>query len=240
MMKNLYLSMVLLVPVLMFAQQDMQGQMTPDTTATMADTTAAVESMQEAAFDTTVFGEDQAPVDIEEYDYMVEEEGAKTMGITAGINVGYPVWSSGGMAAHNYGPQFGLIIGTPYGLDLGLINLGVGAEIGMFSFPAKPENAGKKDVTGIQVLATVNALLADTPYGPISAQIGGGYFGDGVGVTAGFSYDYQVPNLPVLVRGYLRANGSSNLSPEFGEPDDHSAGWINIGAMISYDMSGMF
>ncbi|PIZ68786.1 MAG: hypothetical protein COY19_03230, partial [Candidatus Marinimicrobia bacterium CG_4_10_14_0_2_um_filter_48_9] len=69
MMKNLYLSMVLLVPVLMFAQQDMQGQMTPDTTATMADTTAAVESMQEAAFDTTVFGEDQAPVDIEEYDY---------------------------------------------------------------------------------------------------------------------------------------------------------------------------
>jgi len=232
MMKNLYLSMVLLVPVLMFAQQDMQGQMTPDTTATMADTTAAVESMQEAAFDTTVFGEDQAPVDIEEYDYMVEEEGAKTMGITAGINVGYPVWKSSGLANNDAGLQFGVIVGTPYGLEIGPFAFGLGAEVGYFSFP---HTVAANEAKGIVALGTVNTMLYDTPSGPISLQLGGGFYGASIGATAGISYDKTIGDSGVLVRLFGRANATLDSGSSVG-----SVSWISIGTMISYDMSAMF
>lgn len=233
MKKRLYLLMVLLVPVLMFAQQDMQVPMASDTTATVTDTTAAVNAMQQAAFDTTVFGQETDIVDVNEEDYMVQEEGAKSLGITAGVNVGYPVWKSSGLANNDVSPQFGLIVSTPYGLSLGALDFGVGAEVGYYSFPYPASTA--MEAKGLVLMGTLNTLLADTPYGPVSARAGGGYFGKSLGFTAGLAYDYTTPAIPLLFRVYVRANGTLDSGSAVG-----STSWIAVGAMISYDLSAMF
>lgn len=236
-MKKLYPFLVLLVPVLMFAQQDMNTMMTSDTTAMMEDTTAVMEETapameEEPMYDTTMFGEETEAPAMED-EYMVESEGAKALGITAGVNLGYPVYMSSGMTnKYDGGPQFGLIVGTPYGLEVGPLSFGLGVEIGMYSFP---KAAAAEDLTGVQVLAFVNTLLANTGAGPVSAQVGAGYFGEGLGVTAGVSYDYDIPNMPLLIRVYGRGNASTETGAGVG-----TAGWLNVGAMISYDLSGMF
>lgn len=236
-MKKLYPFLVLLVPVLMFAQQDMNTMMTSDTTAMMEDTTAVMEETapameEEPMYDTTMFGEETEAPAMED-EYMVESEGAKALGITAGVNLGYPIWKSSGLANNDTGLQFGVIVGTPYGLELGPLAFGVGAEIGYYSFPY-PNNTAN-EAKGVVALATVNTMLYDTGSGPISLQLGGGYYGSSVGATAGASFDYSVGDTGVLVRGYARANATLDSGSNVG-----SVSWISVGAMISYDLSGMF
>lgn len=232
-MKKLYPFLVLLVPVLMFAQQDMNTMMTSesDTTAMMEDTTAVMET-EEPMYDTTMFGE-ETETPVMEDEYMVEGEGAKALGITAGVNLGYPVWKSSGLANNDAGLQFGVIVGTPYGLEIGPFAFGVGAEVGYYSFPNEANTS--MEAKGLVILGTVNTLLYDTGVGPLSLQLGGGFYGASVGMTAGPSLDYSIGDTGVLVRGYVRANATLDSGSSVG-----SASWISVGAMISYDLSGMF
>jgi len=162
----------------------------------------------------------------------VESGSAKSLGITAGINVGYPVWKSSGLFNNDVGLQFGVIVGTPYGLEIGPFAFGLGAEVGYFSFP---HTVAAIEAKGIVALGTVNTMLYDTPSGPISLQLGGGFYGASIGATAGISYDKTIGDSGVLVRLYGRANATLDSGSSVG-----SVSWISIGTMISYDMSAMF
>lgn len=175
---------------------------------------------------------------IEEEVVMEEAAASPLAGFTAGLNIGFPVWTSTYLNDGGYtnGPVIGVIVGTPYGLVLGPFDIGIGAEISTFGFTAAE---GYDDVGGLALLGTVNTLIYATPQGPLSAQIGGGYLGNSVGVTAGISFDYAVPNVPLLIRAYVRGNGTLSGGEEV-LAESESIGWINAGALISYDISTLF
>jgi len=219
----------LLLPLLAWSQET--GAM--DTTAAMtADTAVAVETM--TADTTTVdtsMGYNAQEVEQTQQELAetmeVESSAGGMVGFTVGLNVGYPVWFSQGLANEEKAPIFAVLIGTPYGFQVGPLNIGVGAEIGGYSFG--------DEAKGLAILGTINTMLANTGAGPIAAQIGAGYYGKSVGGTAGVSFDYQVPNLPLLVRAYVRANATLNSGKDLGDND--SVGWINVGTMLSFDIS---
>lgn len=163
----------------------------------------------------------------------VEEEVSPLAGFTAGINVGWPVVTGQYLkGATSTGPNIGVIVGTPFGLPLGPLNVGVGAEILTYSWGDY--------YSGVAVLGTINASLNDLiPMelpGVLSIQIGGGYFGAGLGTTFGGSFDYPVPNIPLVVKAYARGNATTTASGDFKEP----TGWLNVGVMLSYDISTLF
>ena len=72
-------------------------------------------------------------------------------------------------------------------------------------------------------------------------QIGAGYFGASVGITAGLAFDYAVPNIPLVVRPYTRFNGTLDSGADVGNPDENAAySWLNAGLQLSYDISTLF
>ena len=227
-MKKICLSLVLVVPVLMFAQEDMNATMTSDTTAMMADTTAAM-GTENTMYDSTMFGtetETEAPA-MEEDEYMVEEEGASENAYTVGVNFGIsPVFSSG-LGEVDPGMNYGVVIGTPFGINLGPMGLDFGAEIGYYNFPLS--NGNDTTVKGPIVLATVNSTLLNAGGGALSAGIGAGYVGASLGGTVGVNYKYGIGNTGVSINGFGRANIS--LDPGNGTSGVY---WITVGAMVSY------
>jgi hypothetical protein len=163
--------------------------------------------------------------------------GSALIGYTAGVMAGYPVWMSSGMAAGEAAPVFGLIAATPFGFAVGPFEIGIGVEIGMYDF-----NGDREDLSynGIVAIATLNTALLETPSGPISAEIGGGYYGASVGMTAGATYSYAVPNIPLVVKPYVRANLTLDSGQDLGEGTSSSVAWINAGLYLSYDISTLF
>jgi hypothetical protein len=188
-----------------------------------------------AATDTTAVEDLEDEID----EAFLEEEAGEEYainpleGLTVGLNIGFPVITGAYLkGATSTGPNIGIVIGTPYGFPLGPFSIGVGAEILTYSWGDY--------YSGMALLGTINTALNDMlPFevpGVLSAQIGGGYFGAGLGTTVGVAYDIELPNMPVTIKVYNRANMTTTASGDF----EKATGWINIGAMITYDVSTLF
>ena len=138
-------------------------------------------------------------------------------GYTVGLNVGMPV-VGGEYYADGMDPVFGVVIGTPYGLPLGPFNVGV--------------NVGLESANGLTgVFGILNASVYELPQGPVSVFGGVGLL-EGLGLIGGASFDYAVPDQPIVVKPYVRANITTGAA---GTDDDPApTGWIQLGAMVSY------
>ncbi|MBC8322471.1 MAG: hypothetical protein H8E70_02750 [Candidatus Marinimicrobia bacterium] len=135
-------------------------------------------------------------------------------GYTVGLNVGMPIIGGEYYADSGMDPVFGVVVGTPYGLPLGPFNVGV--------------NVGLESANGLTgVFGILNASVFETPNGPVSVFGGAGLL-DGLGIIGGASFDYAIPDQPIVVKPYVRANISTAAAG--GEP----TGWIQLGAMVSY------
>ena len=188
-----------------------------------------------AATDTTAVEDLEDEIDEA---FLEEEAGEEYVaspleGLTVGLNIGFPVITGAYLkGATSTGPNIGIVVGTPYGFPLGPFSIGVGAEILTYSWGDY--------YSGMALLGTINTALNDMlPFevpGVVSAQIGGGYFGAGLGTTVGVAYDIELPNMPVTIKMYNRANMTTTASGDF----EKATGWINIGAMITYDVSTLF
>jgi hypothetical protein len=157
--------------------------------------------------------------------------GSAMIGYTVGLMGGYPVFMSSGLEAGKAAPVFGLIAATPFGFAVGPLEFGVGVELGMYDFTDE-----STDYSGLVALATLNTSLVETSQGTVSAEVGGGYYGTSVGGTAGATFNYAVPNLPIVLRPYVRAN----MTLASGDNEIGSVAWVNAGLYISYDISTLF
>jgi hypothetical protein len=248
-MKRFSLLFILVFAVAAFGQEaveapaeEMDAEMVADSAA--VDTMAMDEMIsEEAPMEEAVVEEDAGDA----LEAMLAEEGtmetevttgSAMIGYTVGLMGGYPAWMSSGMAAGEAAPVFGLIAATPFGFAVGPFEIGVGAEIGMYDFNGDSETLS---YNGLVAIATLNTALLETPYGPISAEVGGGYYGASVGFTAGATYSYAVPGVPLVVKPYVRANVTLDAGQELtGEGDSNSVAWINAGLYLSYDISTLF
>lgn len=165
-------------------------------------------------------------------------------GYTVGLNVGIPV-VQGAYLDGQSGTNLGLIVGTPHGLPLGPLNIGIGAEVLTYNFPDAASGDGFK---GYAFLGTLNLNLNDLLVQPetlpvgLSLQLGGGLYGGGVGTTVGGAIELPLEKLnldvPLTVKVYGRGNAMSNAGSDSaieGEP----TGWVNAGLMVSYDITSL-
>jgi hypothetical protein len=183
------------------------------------------------------FADDQKnqriPVDIESI-------GAALIGFTAGLDLGYPAYKHGGLGAGFDQSSFayGIVINSPYGATIGPFEIGFGAQWGRFKFAS---STSPGEVSGIYLLGTANTSIYETTHGTISTQVGAGYYGASIGITAGMAFDYVVPDLPLVIKPYIRANATLDSGIVPGETGDTpSYAWFNIGIMGSYDISTLF
>jgi hypothetical protein len=170
----------------------------------------------------------------------VEVIGAALVGYTAGLDLGYPAYKHGGLGAGFDQSSFayGVVVNTPYGAVIGPFEIGFGAQWGRFKFSS---STSTNEVSGIYLLGTANTSIYETSHGTVSTQVGAGYYGASIGVTAGLAFDYAFHELPLVVKPYIRANATLNSGVVTGEPGDTpSYSWINIGIMGSYDISTLF
>jgi hypothetical protein len=202
----------------------------------MADTTDAIEEpmMEEDAGDAleTMLAEEGT----------MESEvtgGSAMMGYTLGLDVGYPVYLHGGLGTSfdTPGPAFGLVVNSPFGAAIGPFEIGFGAQVGMFSFT---NEANDEELSGIFALATANTALLETAQGALTAQVGAGYFGASLGLSAGAAFDYAIAGMPMVVRPYARMNATLDSGVETTGDESGSYAWLNVGLMLSYDISTLF
>ena len=247
-MKRFSVLFILVFAVAAFGQEAMEApaeEMMADTAA--VDTMAMEEMMMpdsDGAMEEPMMEEDTGDA----LEAMLAEEGtmetevtsgSAMIGYTVGLDLGYPGYRHGGLG-ENYdesGLAPSLSINTPFGLALGPFEIGFGAQVGMFSFTNEPND---EELSGIYALATANTALLETAQGAVSMQVGAGYFGASVGVTAGVAFDYAVPNIPLVVRPYARFNGTLDSGVETTGDDTGSYSWLNAGIMLSYDISTLF
>ncbi len=178
---------------------------------------------------------------VEEVFEEAEESVNPLDGFAVGLNVGLPI-VKGAYLEGQSGINFGLLIGTPYGLPLGPLNIGVGVEVLSYSFP-------DADFNGMAVLGTFNVGLNDLLVFPatlpvqFSAQVGAGLYGGGFGATIGGAVDIPLEkfnvNLPLAVKLYGRGNVMSDAGEDSGIAGEPT-GWVNAGMMITYDVSTLF
>ncbi|MCF6239258.1 MAG: hypothetical protein L3J79_10720 [Candidatus Marinimicrobia bacterium] len=240
-MKHFSLLFILGLAVAVFGQEGMEAPMEE-----AAVDTAAVEMVADtAAVDTMAMDEmlgteeavvEEAPAEDtgDALEAMLAEEGtmetevtsgSALIGYTAGFMGGYPGYMSSGLAAGKAAPVFGIIAATPFGFAVGPLEFGVGVELGMYDF-----TDASTDYSGVVALATLNTALLETAQGAISAEIGGGYYGASVGGTAGATFNYAIPNMPIVAKPYVRAN----VTLASGDNEIGSVAWINAGVYLSY------
>jgi hypothetical protein len=248
-MKRFSLLFILVFAVATFGQEAMEAPAEEMATEMVADS-AAVDTMamdEMLMTDTTAVEEAVMEEDTgDALEAMLAEEGtmesevtsgSAMIGYTVGLMGGYPVWMSSGMAAGTASPVFGLIAATPFGFAVGPFEIGVGAEIGMYDFNGDDDNLS---FNGLVAIATLNTALLETAQGAVSAEIGGGYFGASLGGTAGATFSYAVPGIPLVVKPYVRANVTLDSGQDLGGDASSSVAWINAGLYLSYDISTLF
>ena len=148
-----------------------------------------------------------------------EESKKRNYGYTIGINVGMPVIGGEYYADSGMEPVFGVVIGTPFGLPLGPFNVGF--------------NIGLESANGLTgVFGILNASVMETAQGPISVFGGVGLL-EGLGLIGGISLDYAIPNQPIVIKPYVRAN-ITTAGAKLSNGDEVMTGWIQLGAMVSY------
>ncbi len=165
-------------------------------------------------------------------------------GYTVGLNVGIPV-VQGVYLEGESGTNLGLIVGTPYGLPLGPLNIGVGIEALTYNFPDAANGDGFK---GYAFLGTLNFNLNDLLVYPatlpvgLSLQLGGGLYGGGVGTTIGGSIELPLEklnlNIPLTVKVYGRGNAMTDAGSD-SNIEGKPTGWVNAGMMVSYDITSL-
>ncbi len=244
-MKRFSLLFILVIAVAAFGQEGMEApaEMAADTMAVgMVADSAAVDTMgmdEMLMTDTTAVEEMPMEDAGDAMEAMLAEEGtlesevtsgSALIGYTAGIMGGYPVYMSSGLGDGKAAPVFGLIAATPFGFAVGPLEFGVGVELGMYDF------SDLQDYKGVVAIATLNTALVETSKGPISVEVGGGYYGASVGMTAGALYSFAVPNIPLVIKPYARAN----MTLASGDNDIGSVAWINAGLYLAYDISTLF
>jgi len=248
-MKRFSYLFILVFAVAVFGQEAMDAEPMEEMEAdTMAVDTMAVDEMMMA--DTTEAMEEM-PAEEDAGDAleaMLAEEGtmetevtsgSALIGYTAGLDFGYPLYLHGGLGASfdTPGPAIGLTVNTPFGATIGPFEIGFGAQLGTFSFTNEGSDS---ELSGVYVLGTANTALLETTQGAVSLQVGAGYFGASLGVTAGVAFDYAVPNVPIVLRPYVRANGTLDSGVETSGDDTASYTWLNGGLMFSVDISKLF
>ena len=237
-MKRFSLLFILVFAVAAFGQEAMEAPAEEMATEMVADS-AAVDTMamdEMLMTDTTAVME-EAVVEEDAGDAleaMLAEEGtmetevtsgSAMIGYTAGLMGGYPVYMSSGLGDGKAAPVFGIIAATPFGFAVGPFEIGIGVELGMYDF-----TDATTDYSGIVALATLNTALLETAQGAVSAEIGGGYYGTSVGGTAGATFNYAIPNIPLVLKPYVRAN----MTLASGDNEVGSVAWINAGVYLSY------
>jgi hypothetical protein len=247
-MKRFSLLFILVFAVAAFGQEAMDApaeeMMVVDSAAVdtmamdemlMTDTTAVEEAMVEED------AGDALEAMLAEEGTMESEvtSGSALIGYTIGLDVGYPVYLHGGLGSSfdTPGPAFGLVVNSPFGAAIGPFEIGFGAQVGMFSFTNEPSD---DELSGVYALVTANTALLETAQGAVSAQIGAGYFGASVGFTAGAAFDYAVAGMPLVVRPYARMNATLDSGVETSGDDSGAYSWLNVGLMLSYDISTLF
>ena len=242
-MKRFSLLFILVFAVAAFGQEAMEAPAEEMATDMMADS-AAVDTMamDDMMMADTTEAMEEMPMEEDAGDAleaMLAEEGtmetevtsgSAMIGYTLGVMGGYPVFMSSGMADGVAAPVFGVIFSTPFGFAVGPLEFGVGAELGMYDF------SDVQDYKGVVALATLNTALLETAQGAVSAEVGGGYYGASVGGTAGASFSYVIPNTPVVLNPYVRAN----VSLDGGDGTDGGVAWITAGAYVKVDLSAIF
>jgi hypothetical protein len=166
--------------------------------------------------------------------------GSALIGYTIGLDVGYPIYKHGGLGStyDTAGPAFGLVINSPFGAAIGPLEIGFGAQLGMYSFS---DSNSDIEISGIVALATANTSVFETAQGAITVQLGAGYFGASLGLTAGSAFDYAVAGMPLVLRPYARMNATLDSGAEVADTaEDGAYAWLNAGIMISYDISTLF
>jgi hypothetical protein len=250
-MKRFSLLFILVFAVAAFGQEAMEAPAEEMATDMMADS-AAVDTMamddmlmmDEPAAEEAVMEEDAGDA----LEAMLAEEGtmetevtsgSALIGYTVGLDVGYPLYKHGGLGTsyETAGPAIGLVINSPFGAAIGPFEIGFGAQVGMYSFS---NEAPEREISGIYALATANTSVVETAQGAVTVQIGAGYFGASLGLTAGAAFDYAIPGMPVVLRPYARGNITLDSGAEAGGDGDAAYSWLNAGVMVSLDLSAIF
>jgi len=248
-MKRFSLLFILVFAVAAFGQDAMEA---PAEDMMMADS-AAVDTMamEDMMMADTTEAMEEMPMEEDAGDAleaMLAEEGtmesevtsgSALIGYTVGLDLGYPLYLHGGLgdSYDTPGPAFGLVVNSPFGAAIGPFEIGFGAQVGMFSFTNElPED----ELSGIYALATANTALLETNQGAVSMQVGAGYFGASLGLTAGAAFDYAVPGMPLVVRPYARMNATLDSGAETTGDESGSYAWLNAGLMLSIDVSTLF
>ena len=249
-MKRFSLLFILVFAVAAFGQEAMEA---PAEDMMMADSavvdTMAMDDMMMA--DTTEAMEEM-PMEEDAGDAleaMLAEEGtmesevtsgSALIGYTVGVDLGYPVYRHGGLGASydesGLSPSF--VVNTPFGAAIGPFEIGFGAQIGMYKFT---DTAADRELSGLFALATANTSVFETAQGAVTVQLGAGYFGASVGLTAGAAFDYAVPGIPLVARPYVRMNATLDSGAEVSDSSENGAySWLNAGIMLAYDISTLF
>jgi hypothetical protein len=239
-MKHFSLLFILVFAVAAFGQEAMEASaedtMVADTAAVdtmtmddmlMADTTAVEEAVVEED------AGDALEAMLAEEGTMETEvtSGSAIIGYTAGLMTGYPI-GLGSLGNYDVIPNFGVVVGTPFGFALGPFEMGLGAEISYYDFIDKS--------SGVGVLATVNTAIIETAQGPVALELGAGWYGLGPGGVAGLTYSYALPGIPLVLKPFVRANLTydSELAKIDGNDGLHI--WVTPGIYLSYDISTLF
>ncbi len=234
-MKRFSLLFSLVYSVIAFGQEAMEApavDVKADSAATMVVEEAVVEEDAGDALETMLAEEGTMESEV--------TSGSALIGYTAGLDFGYPAYRHGGLGASydQSGPAIGIVVNTPFGAAIGPFEIGFGAQIGMYSFSNSGSNA---EISGIFALATANTSVLETQQGALTVQVGAGYFGASLGLTAGAAFDYAVSGLPLVLRPYVRMNATLDSGGNVSDLDENAAySWLNAGLMLSYDMSTLF
>jgi hypothetical protein len=167
----------------------------------------------------------------EEGTEMVAATGSDAVGYTVGLMAGYPI-GIGSLSDNEGKPVFGIVGSTPFGFAVGPFEMGLGFEASYYSFGPQAE--------GPSILATVNTAILETAQGPLAIELGAGWYGGGPGATAGATYSFAIPDMPIVVKPYVRSNIVMDLDKAEVEGDDGIMVWVNIGLYVSYDLGGLF
>ena len=245
-MKRFSLLFILVFAVAAFGQEAMEAPAEDMMADTVAVDTMAMDDMlmtDSTTVEETVMEEDAGDA----LEAMLAEEGtmeaevtsgSALIGYTVGLDLGYPVYKHGGLGSSydESGPAFGVVVNSPFGVAIGPFEIGFGAQIGHYSF-----SSSTASISANYMLVTANTSVFETNQGTVSAQIGAGYFGESVGLTAGAAFDYAVSGLPLVIRPYVRMNATLDSGAAVVNSDEDAAyAWLNAGIMISYDISTLF
>ena len=147
----------------------------------------------------------------------------KFSGFIVGWSINQPVYAGHRFELEKYKPIFGIMVSSPITFSFSRFTIGLGLGI---------ESGNEKST----IYGTVNMKL----FGKFSLIGGIGAMNDD-GVHFGAGYEIDAPNVPILIKPFVRANGS------FGKKNKEAPesiffntlpflGWVQAGVVIGYKL----